>query len=247
MIYLYSGTPGSGKSLHLANIIWQKLRSGRPVIANFPIQLDIVAESTKDYIKRKIGIKNIPKPLKLARFDYVDISSLTVDYLIKHAMRYHKPNRENQTLLIIDECAVIFNSRQWDNKDRQQWIVFFQQHRKLGYNVILVSQSDRLIDRQIRAFIEYEVKHRCLNNYRLLGKILGMIAGGKLFVALEYWYGVKERTDTQHIRLNRRKASIYDTFKIFEKSSNSVVKGKQAVPAGVPLTTDTEDIKSMGC
>jgi len=51
MIYLYSGTPGSGKSLHLANIIWQKLRSGRPVIANFPIQLDIVAESTKDYKK----------------------------------------------------------------------------------------------------------------------------------------------------------------------------------------------------
>ena len=40
MIYLYSGTPGSGKSLHTARVIYYSLKRGFPVIANFPINLD---------------------------------------------------------------------------------------------------------------------------------------------------------------------------------------------------------------
>lgn len=38
MIELYSGTPGSGKSLHCAERIYWRLRQGQPVIANFPIE-----------------------------------------------------------------------------------------------------------------------------------------------------------------------------------------------------------------
>ena len=37
MIYLYSGTPGSGKSLHTASVIYWTLKRGVPVIANFAI------------------------------------------------------------------------------------------------------------------------------------------------------------------------------------------------------------------
>lgn len=35
MISLYSGTPGSGKSLHVAQKMRKHFLSGRPVIANF--------------------------------------------------------------------------------------------------------------------------------------------------------------------------------------------------------------------
>lgn len=37
MIYLYSGTPGSGKSMHAARLVLDYLGRRRPVIANFDI------------------------------------------------------------------------------------------------------------------------------------------------------------------------------------------------------------------
>lgn len=245
MIYLYSGTPGSGKSLHVASIIWTKLRHGKHVIANFPIDLEAVAERNIDYRIRQINPRHKGKPLKLGRFNYVEMHDLTVDYLTQYAMRYHKAGREGQTLLIIDECACIFNSRAWDSKDRMKWIVFFQQHRKLGFNIILISQSDRLIDRQIRAFIEYNVKHRCVNNFKIFGKLVGLIAGGKLFAAIEYWYGVNEKCGVEIFILNRRIAKIYDTFKIFA-SAPVPDKGAQGRrPAGVPLSAVADESKAI--
>ena len=45
MIYFYSGTPGSGKSLHVAQDIYQYLQRGKNVIANF----DINEKAVKGY------------------------------------------------------------------------------------------------------------------------------------------------------------------------------------------------------
>ncbi len=42
MIYLFTGTPGSGKSLHTAQVIYYQLRSKKPCIANFDINLQNV-------------------------------------------------------------------------------------------------------------------------------------------------------------------------------------------------------------
>ena len=42
MIYMYTGTPGSGKSYHVAKEIYWNLRHGRNVIANFDINYDAV-------------------------------------------------------------------------------------------------------------------------------------------------------------------------------------------------------------
>ena len=83
------------------------------------------------------------------------------------------------------------------NSNRAEWCTFFTQHRKYGYTVILVSQFDRLIDRQIRSLIEYEYKHRKINNYKAFGAVLGLFSGGALFVAVIYWYGVKERVGAE--------------------------------------------------
>ena len=48
MIYFYSGTPGSGKSLHCARDIYNKLFIKKEnVIANFPINEKILAKKKK--------------------------------------------------------------------------------------------------------------------------------------------------------------------------------------------------------
>ena len=161
MIYLYSGTPGSGKSLHMAQDIFYKLKRKHSVIANFMIEEEVV---TKGLFKNhKIGV-----------FTYVDNEELSVDFLVNYARKNHVMGKENQTLLCLDECHTMFNPRKFQRKDRLHWIQFFTQHRKLGFNIILVTQNDRLLDRQIRGLIEYEVKHRKVNNFKIGQNCFGL-------------------------------------------------------------------------
>jgi len=132
MIYLYAGTPGSGKSYHVAKDICFNLWRGVDIIANFDVN--------RDMIKKYKG-----------NFFYCDNFDMNPFMLKCYAMRNHKRKEnghiiEGQTLLIIDECQIIFNCRSWNDHNRQEWCSFFTQHRKYGYNIILVSQCDRLID-----------------------------------------------------------------------------------------------------
>ena len=196
MIYFYSGTPGSGKSLHCARDIYNKLFIKKEnVIANFPINEQMLNK------KKKKG-----------KFEYVSNLEMTPNYFIDYAKKNHIPNKENQTLVIIDECQILFNPRTWNDKNRLSWIEFFTQHRKYGYNFILISQFDRLVDRQIRSLFEYEVKHRKANNF----KILNMLPI-KLFVAVTVWYGIKEKVNAEFFLFRKKYANLYNSYKDFEK------------------------------
>lgn len=205
MIWLYSGTPGSGKSLHTAKDIMTKLRRGQRVIANFPINIDVVKGT--GLLKHKIKSDN---------FVYKDNPELTVDFLVKFAKEHHKKGKEAQTLLVIDECSVIFNPREYARKDRMNWIKFMQHHRKMGYNIILISQNDKLIDKQMRSFIEYDVKHRKANNYGAIGMFFSIMQI-KLFVAVEYWYGVKEKCSINFFTYKKIYSKLYDSYKMFDE------------------------------
>lgn len=196
MIYFYSGTPGSGKSLHVARDIYIRLNRNKKypnVIANF-------------IINEKM-IKN-----KKAKFIYKDNSELTVEFLLNYALKNHKIGVENQTLVVVDECSVIWNSRSWmKDHDRMEWLKFFVQHRKLGYNFILISQTDRQIDRQIRSLFEYEVKHRKVNNFKI-GRLLPV----PTFAAITYWYGLNERLGVEFFTYRKKWSKFYDSYGTFE-------------------------------
>lgn len=224
MIYLYSGTPGSGKSLHASKDIIQKLRRKQSVIANFDINLDVVKQTFRGKIWELIQMifktkkKTKKYQRKIGEFVYKDNSKLTVDYLQEYAKKHHKKGREGQTLIVIDECAVLFNSREWNKPGRYEWIKFFQMHRHYGYNIILVSQNDRLIDRQIRAFIEYDVKHRKANNLGFIGMLITML-GMHLFAAVTYWYGIREKLNTELFIFKKIYKELYDSYSSFENDN----------------------------
>lgn len=88
MIVLYSGTPGSGKSLDCARTIYNWCRRDNPIICNFPINTD--------NIKIK-GNKDIR---------FVTNDELTPDYLVETAKEHFAGRRvkKDSILLIIDEA-----------------------------------------------------------------------------------------------------------------------------------------------
>lgn len=197
MIFLYSGTPGSGKSYHAVADIAAKLRRREKngVIANFPL--------LTDQIKRCKG-----------KFTYLDNSEITVPYLTDYAAANHVQGVEGQTLLVIDEAQCLFNSREWaSGVARMDWIRFFSQHRKLGYNVILIAQYDRMLDRQIRCCVEYEYSHLKINNGVRWLPIT-------MFLCVERWYGQKMKLSSTFIRYRRKVARLYDSYAMFAASGS---------------------------
>lgn len=203
MIWLYSGTPGSGKSYCAVYDMLKKLKrkDKNNVIANFTLTL------SKDLKKN---------------FTYVDNSDLTVDYLVEFAIKNHKFGIEGQTLVVIDESQILFNSRDWQSNysNRMKWIKFFSEHRKYGYNFILIAQFDRMLDRQIRSLIEYEVSHMKMNNYF---KIIPKTA----FLCVERWYGQKMKV-CHYVRFyNKKVAKAYNSYEIFENDVKEFEKLKK--------------------
>lgn len=207
MIVLYSGTPGSGKSLHTASLIYHRLQNNKAVVANFPINFDAIRK------KKKKG-KSIDFP-----FLYYDNLDLSPSVLVKYARVYFggKPIKEGAIVLIVDEAQIIFNSRDWNAAGRRDWLKFFTQHRKYGFDVVLVAQYDDMLDKQIRALIEYEVIHRKASNFGLFGKILGFLTFGQLFCAVRYWYPIKERVSADWFRLKKKYYKLYDTYADFSQ------------------------------
>ena len=87
-IDLYSGTPGSGKSLHSAKDIIDCFRKGRPVVANFEVDAT---------------------PYPKAQFTYCEDSDLSPEFLADFSRTYFGGRKltkrdEDTILLVIDEC-----------------------------------------------------------------------------------------------------------------------------------------------
>lgn len=200
-ISLYSGTPGSGKSLHAAERIYHILRAGLPVVCNFPVNLELVQGK-----KRSIG-----------PFLYLPNDDMTPERLIEFSASWFAGHRfrEEVILLVIDEAQLMFNARSWDARDRAGWISFFSQHRKYGYRVVLIAQFDRMLDRQIRSLLEYEFVHRKVSNFGIWGRIFSAVALGKMFVAVKVWYPLKEKVGAEWYVAKKRYYRIYDTYSKF--------------------------------
>lgn len=200
-IFLLTGTPGSGKSLHMAKNLYWHVKRNRPVVCNFEINGEIFED--------------------MSSFHYIPNEELSPERLIDFAQDYWKtsgkPFKEGGIKLYWDEAQVLLNSRSW--KKNEHWIPFFTQHRKLGYDIYLVCQYHEMLDKQARSIVEYQVDHRKVNNVGLFGKFVTLFALGRpVIVAVTSWYGQKMRISSEWMIGTKRDYSLYDTFKIFDTS-----------------------------
>lgn len=228
MIYFVNGRPGGGKSLAMAEIIYRSMRRGKNVIANFDVNMDYFAKCRRpERLGRFVhapnadltqqAYKNVDPKAK--RFSYID-------GLFGFALQFHERNArgqivEGQTLLVLDECAGLFNSRTFAARDRLAWLDFFAQHRKLGYTVYMVAQDDMQIDKQIREMFHKQMECRCVTSMKALGRILSLLCGGSLFVRIVRDYTLmkpmNKRMSKEYAQFytGRRFYGFYDSYKLF--------------------------------
>lgn len=213
-ISLYSGTPGSGKSLHATERIYRRLKRGLPVIANYNLD------------KGKIPHSEL--------FTYLDNDELTPQALVDFARLWFSNHRfgEDKILVVIDECQLIFNSREWQNRDRMAWIQLLSQHRKLGLCIILVAQFDKMIDRQFRALLEYEYVHRKVSNFGVVGWVMSLFFLGKAHVCIQRYYPLSQRLGAKWFIAHNRYFEMYDSYGAFDRLDGDGVAmaASQAIP-----------------
>lgn len=202
MIELYSGTPGSGKSLHISKEIRTRLQTpDKVIIGNFYINTKAIPKLKSSYI-------------------YVANDRLTPNRLLQFARRLSqhigRRLKEDELWLVIDEAQLLFNSREWQNLAKSGWLSFFSQHRHYGFKVILIAQFDRMLDRQVRSLIEYEIVHRKVSRAGTMGFFLGLLFGGNLYVAVTRWYPMRERLQGDFFIGTKRVFDIYDSYNHFE-------------------------------
>lgn len=212
MISLYSGTPGSGKSCHTAQVIQERLwKRDAIVIGNFFINTKLLKKCRGTYL-------------------YVQNYRLTPERLILFSRRlsrhYGRRLREGELLVVIDEAQLLFNSRDWQTPGRRSWLSFFTQHRHFGYDFILVAQFDRMLDRQVRSLIEYEYVHRKVKNAGKIGAVLGFLSGGKMFVSICRWYPIGEKVSMNFFFGSKKLFSLYDSYNAFEPVNEITAKSR---------------------
>lgn len=226
MIELFSGTPGSGKSLHAAAEIRTRLRQKKCIIiGNFFVNVHAISKIKGTYI-------------------FVPNDRLTPKRLLIFARRYaaHLGRRlkEGELHLYIDEAQLFFNSREWNNLSRQGWLSFFSQHRHYGYDVFLMAQFDRMLDRQVRCLIEYETIHRKVSRAGYMGFFVGLFTGDNLYVAIKRWYPLHEKVESKFFFGGKKIFAIYDSYNHFEVPGVQAERGK-----GGPVKTAPQDKKNI--
>lgn len=193
MNYVFTGTPGSGKSLRAMQTIEKYLQQGKNVISNFPVHIETIKNNKGHYY-------------------YLPNEEITVEYLIQFSKIKHELEKENQTLIVFDEASVKFNSRDFTSKDRMGFLNFFSQHRKYGYNILMITQSIRQIDRQVRDQFEIEIKHRKLNNYKFF-----WILPFPIFISISMHIAFNDKIESEFFFYKKRYGNMYDTFFEFDK------------------------------
>jgi len=226
MIEVCQGTPGSGKSAAAVARAIMHLKKGGVVAANFSL-----VDGWSDQIAKRSFFGRFSDQY---RYDLASslwprfhrVNSLAAIHSINpraDAVGIYKDNGgygEGYGLLLLDECQLIFNARKWEKN--MDWIQFFTQHRKLGWNVVLIAHTIEMIDSQIRPLAEYESRFRNLQKLKL--PIIGLpFSPIPMFLVIRRYAGLGAGAsviaDRDLYPLPLWAARLYDSLEVFSQES----------------------------
>lgn len=204
-IDIYTGVPGSGKSLHAAADIRETLNRRRdvPVLANFALGKDAPVA------KREL-------------FTYIPNEDMSAKRMQDFALDWWSTHdfREGGLQLYLDECQLLFNSRNWSQAGRMAYLEFLSQSRKYGYHIVMIAQSAKMVDNQFRMLVDVEHNHRRVRSMGPFGAAVSLLFGGKLFMCVRYLFQSHERLGMSMRTYHRKDGLMYDSFAKFEQTTN---------------------------
>lgn len=209
-IHVYTGTPGSGKSLHAASDIRFQLtrKYPHPVIANFPVGQNAPVDDD----------------MLWTYYNYIPNEEMSAGKIIDFANdwwdRHPEDFREDYITLVLDECQLLFNSRLWSQSSRMSYLEFLSQSRKYGIKVVLIAQATKMIDNQFRMLVEVEHNHRRIASMGPVGALVAAPFGGRLFMIVRSLYQCNERLGMSLFRGTRADLRMYDSYARFERQDN---------------------------
>jgi len=228
MIEIVQGVPGSGKSYFCTYKIVQALKMGCHVVANVNLVDGWHYKLADTWLNRYRGIV----PFMAQRYLSHYRCTMNVDEILSLRLPGRK---EGRGLMIFDESSLIFNSRDWQSRDNRKWIKFFQQHRKLGWNVYLVSHRAENLDSQVRYLAEYWSSLRSMKALKL--PVIGLpLSPYPVFLKLRYYAGIGagsgQRESVNIVPLIASIADIYDTTEMFGIQGDTEILSDDSKTAG---------------
>lgn len=209
-VYLVTGRLGGGKTLCSIGRMVEYLERGRPVATNLNLDLSKLASNVK--APRIVRLPDKPSG----------------DDLLAIGKAHDTADESQNGLLVLDECGVIFNSREWSDKGRQAVVDWLLHSRKLGWDVLLIVQAPNLLDKQLReAICEMHVICRRLDRMRIpfFGAIFKVLTLGLLegrmprvhLASVRYGMGIDSVHADTWIYRGTELFGLYDTRQRFRR------------------------------
>lgn len=210
-VCLYTGRMGHGKTMHMARDCYYYLRAGKTVISNQVLNVGMLKNI-------KVGIFK-KRSLDIGNYIHKTVREISVKWLVNYAVNNLKKDKkgrvyENQFLLALDECHVLFNCRDYDRDDRNDWIEFFKEHRKIGYEIILVTQDIFAIDKQIRKIVEDEIRHRKIEKMGGLFAVIGWLCPFKVFACVTFNLAMRLKTGIDFFSGSKFLYEFFDSYSL---------------------------------
>lgn len=169
-VYFVTGKLGSGKTLTAVGRIREAFYRGVPVATNLDINLkEMLGHDKKNTILYRLPDKPVVEDLMV-------IGSANKGY-----------DETKDGLIVLDECGTWFNSRTWNDKNRQKLIDHLLHIRKLGWDVIFIVQDISIVDKQARlALAEHTVFSRRMDRMQIpfLSTLIWFLTLGQLRLRL---------------------------------------------------------------
>lgn len=167
-VYVVTGKLGGGKTLMSVSRIREYLLAGRKVATN----LDIYPEKMLGKYMKNTKLFRLP--------DIPDIQSLKA---LPLGYEGDKIDESRNGLLVLDECGIFLNSRNWKDPERAPVNAFFKLLRKLRWDAILIIQDIENLDSDARRTIAEHVvycKRTDRMNVPLIGPLVKLAWGDRL-------------------------------------------------------------------
>lgn len=159
MLYLLTGTPGSGKTLRAVELIEQFLKQGRAVYTNID-SLNLVVKGADGVVRRALTFEECPQD---ANHSYNGEPLIHPDE--RPSGRFDWRRAPQGSVIVYDEAQQWFPATGRPGRSADTQIQAMEIHRHLGFDLILVTQHPMLISSHVR---------RLVNRHEHLYRVYGM-------------------------------------------------------------------------